>query len=260
MCTSKLLPLRRVVYLLLAVTSLSVSSVVIAGEINVAVASNFVNPFKQIAEIFFRQTSHTVNVSSGSTGKLYAQIINGAPFDILYAANAEEPIRLEQEGWAISGSRYTYAIGRLALWSYEPQRIDSECAIILRRNDYAKLAIANPDTAPYGREAVRALRNLEVYSQLKNKLIIGSNIGQVFQYIVSRNVEMGIVSLSQVIDPNNTIAGSYCLLSQSLYQPLIQQVVRLKHSEDNPAVIELLEFMKTAEVRKIILQYGYTLD
>lgn len=230
-----------------------------AGEINVAVAANFSNPLKVIAAQFSRASGHRVNLSAGSTGKLYAQIINGAPFDVFLAANVSEPARLENERQAVAGSRFTYAVGRLALWSADPMRVRGDCAAVLMRNDYARLAIANPDTAPYGQQARNALKNLGLLSEVEKKLIVGSDIGQAFQYVYSRNVELGIVSLAQVLDPNNQTPGSHCLIPQALYEPLLQQAVLLWRAADNPAARDFLVFLRSPAAQDIIRQYGYGL-
>ena len=230
-----------------------------AAEINVAVASNFVNPAKIIAAQFTDATTQVVNISSGSTGKLYSQITNGAPFDVFLAANAREPERLETEGNAVAGSRFTYAVGKLVLWSAAANRVQGDCEAVLRKMDYTKLAIANPDTAPYGRQAANALESLALYSRLGKKLIIGSNIGQTFQFVSSHNVELGIVSLSQVIDPNNRNPGSYCLIPDELYQPLVQQAVLLQHGAGNDTAREFLAYLQSRKVHDLILGYGYGL-
>lgn len=235
-----------------------------AGEFNAAVASNFINPAKAIAAQFERASGHRVNLSAGSTGKLYTQISHGAPFAVFLAANVSEPARLESEQQAVPGSRFTYAIGKLVLWSADPARVHGDCAALLQNNTYRRLAIANPDTAPYGRQAQNVLQNLGLLAEVKQKLIIGADIGQAFQYVHSRNAELGIVSLAQVIDPHNQIPGSHCLIPQSLYEPLAQQAVLLKQAADNAvdhaAAREFLEFLRSAAARDIILSYGYGLE
>lgn len=230
-----------------------------AGSVNLAVASNFINTARQLTSQFNQQSGHTLNISSGSTGKLYTQIVNGAPFDIFLAANAREPKRLEQQGQALAGSRFTYAIGRLALWSAEPGRVGGDCAETLGRTDFARLAIANPRVAPYGRQAENALLALGVYQALQGKLILGENIGQAFRFVSSKNAQLGIVSLAQVRDPKNTIQGSHCVIAETLHQPLLQQALVLRRAQDNSAVTEFMDFLRSAAARQVIRQYGYGL-
>ena len=228
-----------------------------ASSINVAVASNFTNPVKQLASLFTKNTGYTVNLSAGSTGKLYTQIINGAPFDIFFAANAREPERLEQQGQALKGTRFTYAIGRLALWSADPTRIKGDCGESLKQNDYRKLAIANPRVAPYGKQAENALHALGVYETVEPKLILGENIGQAFRFVSSKNAELGIISLSQVKDPKNPFLGSHCIVAETLHQPLLQQAIILKRAQANQVARDFIEFVQSETARELILSYGY---
>lgn len=230
-----------------------------AASINVAVASNFINPAKQLATQFSDVSGHSVNLSSGSTGKLYTQIINGAPFDIFLAANAREPQRLEQQGQAVTATRVTYAIGRLVLWSADPQRVKADCATALKQTDFRKLAIANPRVAPYGKQAEHALITLGVYETVQPKLIMGENIGEAFRFVSSGNAELGIISLSQVKDPRNPFSGSHCVLAETLHQPLLQQTVMLQRARGNQAAREFIQFLQSAPARALIENYGYDL-
>jgi molybdate transport system substrate-binding protein len=238
---------------------LIVSPWVQAGSLNVAVASNFVNPAKQLAEKFSHETGHTVNLSSGSTAKLYTQITNGAPFDVFLAATAREPQRLLQVGQAVEGSLITYAVGRLALWSAEPDRVSSDCGATLRQGEYEKLAIANPRVAPYGTQAENVLMSLGVYAGVQSKLVVGENVGQVFRFVATASVPLGLVSLSQVLDPKNPFAGSYCVIDQGLHEPLLQQAVLLNRAENNRAAVEFMGYLQSGAVRTLIKSYGYGL-
>lgn len=231
-----------------------------ADSINVAVASNFINPAKLLASRFMAQSGHQVNISAGSTGKLYTQIINGAPFDVFLAANVNEPERLEQQGLALKGMRFTYAVGRLAVWSADQTRIRGDCGNTLKQNDYRKLAIANPRVAPYGKEAVNVLRSLGIYASVKDKLIMGESIGQAFRFVSSQNADLGIISLSQINDPKNTFSGSHCIIEETLHQPLLQQAVVLKRAANNKAVNDFARFLKSNPAREVVLAYGYSVQ
>ena len=174
----------------------------------VAVASNFINPLKNIKTQFEKVTGHRMVIISGSTGKLFAQVKNGAPFDLLLAADSLRPRLLEEEGLAVSGSRFTYAVGQLSLWSTNPNQIHGAGADIFQNQAFNHLAIANPKSAPYGRAALQALTKMGIWDQVRGKIVKGENIGQTFQFVATQNSELGFIALSQILDPKNKLKGS----------------------------------------------------
>ena len=238
---------------------LSLSAVLVhAGETQVAVAANFAGPAQKIAAEFEKQTGHKAIIATGATGKFYAQIINGAPFDILLAADDETPAKLEKEGYSISGKRYTYAIGKLVLWSARSAIVDNK-AEVLKRGGFDHLAIANPKVAPYGAAAVETLKALGVYEALQPKLVMGENIAQTHQFIATGNAPLGFVALSQVLK-DGKIEGSHWVVPEKLYAPIRQDATLLRKGKDNPAASAFLDFLKSNKTaREIILSYGYSL-
>ncbi len=227
-----------------------------AEELLVAVASNFVAPSKELSQEFSRITSHNVSLSFGSTGKLYAQIIHGAPFQVFLAADHERPLRLVSEGFAERGSQFTYALGRIVL--YCPRMVSNQQpAEVLKSNRLTRLAIANPKTAPYGRAAMEALQNLGIFENLRKSIIQGDNIAQTFQFVSTGNAELGFVSRSQVI---NIDPDLYSTIPSDLHSPIQQDAVLLQRGLDNKAAIEFLEFLKSDPAREIIQSYGYDLE
>ncbi len=230
-----------------------------AGEVQVAVASNFIGPLKVIKNRYEKETDHRIVIISGSTGKLYAQIKHGAPFDLLLAADALRPRLLEEEGFAVPGSRFTYAMGRLVLWSALPDQIQKEGAEIFQHHPFNHLAMANPKTAPYGRAALQTLKKLGVWDRVREKVVQGENIGQTFQFVRTRNAEMGLVALSQTLDAKNKIQGSQWKVPSDLHDPIFQDLVLLKRAQGNPAAQELVSFIQGPAARKIIADFGYDL-
>ncbi len=228
-----------------------------AEEVLVAQAANFLKPMEEIAAAFERATGHKVRISAGSTGKLYAQIKNGAPFDLFLAADQPRPRLLEEEGMTVPGSRFTYAVGRLTLWSRDADRLRGDGAAVLRRGDFNYLAIANPKTAPFGGAAMQVLRKLGLDGILSNKIVQGENVGQAFQYVFSGNAELGFLSLSQILDPRVNGAGSRWDVPQDLYDPLKMDAVLLSRGERNPAALGLLDYLDGGEARAIMERYGY---
>ena len=232
--------------------------VVQAEQISLAVASNFINPAKALAQEFETNTGNTIKISSGSTGKLYAQIINGAPFDIFLAADVHRPALLTQSGFAVPESRFTYALGRLALWSANPELIPDDGATLLKSGTFSRLAIANPKTAPYGAAAMSILKNLGIINQVQAKLIRGENIGQTYQYIATGNAELGFTALSQIKDPANKVVGSEWLVPDQLYTPISQQAVLLMRAKESPACKSFLAFLKSSSAKDMLVKkYGY---
>jgi molybdate transport system substrate-binding protein len=227
-----------------------------AAEVQVAVAANFTAPMQRIAADFEQATGHQAKLAFGSTGKFYAQIRNGAPFDVLLAADDETPARLEREGVAVAGSRFTYSIGRLALWSARPGYVDGEGAV-LKQGAFRHLAIANPKLAPYGAAAVETLGNLGLLAALQPKFVQGENIAQAFQFVSTGNAELGFVALSQVVEGGKLKRGSAWLVPPGLHAPIRQDAVILSRGRDNPAALALMKYLKQDEARAIIKAYGY---
>lgn len=241
-------------FLLAGLTALSLS--VHAGEAAVAVAANFLAPMKQLVPRFEQATGHVLVLSSGSTGKFYAQIKNGAPFDVLLAADDETPARLMREGDAVRTQ--TYAVGKLALWSADPARLDGSDAL-LRSGAYNRLAIANPRLAPYGAAALEVLEKLGLAAPAKTKFVMGENIGQTHQFVASGNAEIGFVALSQVWQDGKLTSGSAWLVPPTLYTPIRQDAALLKRGEGNAAAHAFLDFLKTPTAHAVIRSYGYEL-
>ena len=230
-----------------------------ADEILIAVASNFYNPLREIARSFEKETGHKVQVVAGSTGKLYAQIVNGAPFELLLAADSRRPRLLEKGGWAVPGTRFTYALGKITLWSPNPTAISKDGESTLRKRNFAHLAMANPITAPYGKAALQTLQKLGLWSKVQPLVVQGENIGQTFQFVASQNAELGFVALSQVLDPKNHQKGTRWDVPDRFYDSLEQDLVILKNAENNPAVKTFWKFLKNKHAKRIIKKYGYGL-
>lgn len=245
----KLTLLRQLVCFVLFLTPVYV----LAEVIHVAVASNFREPAREIAARYEQLSGQQLILSFGSTGKHYAQIKHGAPFDVFFAADARRPRLLEEEGLAITGSRFTYAWGRLVLWSPRKRFIDGQ-GKVLETGQFTRLAIANPKLAPYGRAAQEVLQAKGLWSAMHPRMVRGENIGQTYQFVKSGNAELGFVAFSQIIQSNQTISGSYWLVPQTLYQPIEQQVVLLR---DNPAIQDFINYVRGPEAQTIIRAYGY---
>jgi molybdate transport system substrate-binding protein len=224
-----------------------------ADEIRVAVASNFANAIKEIAWHFERQTAHEVTLVFGSTGKHYAQIKHGAPFDAFFAADAKRPRLLEEEGLGVPGSRFTYAVGKLILWSPKAHYVDPR-GKVLEQGEYRHLALANPRLAPYGRAAQEVLQKNGQWLVLRDRMVRGENIGQTFQFVKSGNAELGFVAWSQIKRPGQPTEGSWWEIPQALYSPIDQQAVLL---QDNAAARAFLTFVRGQEALDIIGAYGY---
>lgn len=227
-----------------------------AGEVRVAVAANFAGPMQQIAAEFEKESGHKALLSSGATGKFYAQIVNGAPFDIFLAADDETPARLEREGLAVAGGRFTYAVGRLVLWSAKPGVVDPAGAI-LAAGSFQRLAVANPKTAPYGTAAVETLRALGLLERLQARFVQGENIAQTHQFVASGNAEIGFVAVSQVFRDGALAGGSAWIVPERLHAPIRQDAALLARARDNPAAVALLAWLKSDRARAIIRAAGY---
>lgn len=228
-----------------------------AEVVTVAVASNFAGPMAEIAEGFRAATGHEVRLSPGATGKLYAQVANGAPFDVFLSADAETPARLVDEGLADRASCFTYAVGALVLWSPDEGVPVADGAVLLSGR-FAKLAIANPKSAPYGRAAIEVLGKLGVLAGVKPKLVQGENIAQAFQFVQSGNATLGFVALSQVLGESGAIAGSAWRVPDAFHEPIRQDAVLLQHGRDNPAAVALLAWLKGDAAIAIVRRHGYT--
>ncbi len=227
-----------------------------AETVQVAVAANFSAPMKQIAESFEQDSGHKVQLSSGATGKFYAQIKSGAPFDVLLSADDETPARLDAEGATVAGSRFTYATGRLVLWSPRPGVVDSR-GDVLRANAFRNIAIAAPKLAPYGAAAVQTLTRLGLLGTIEPKFVQGESIGQAFGFVASGNAELGFIALSQVYENGQLKSGSGWVVPASLHHPLRQDAVQLVRARDNPAAAALMRYLNTDRVRAMIRAYRY---
>lgn len=233
-----------------------VATVARADEISVAVAANFSATLNQLADLFERQTGHHVVASSGSSGKLYAQIVNGAPFDVFLAADDEYTRKLVEEGRAVGTSRYVYASGRLVLWSADPHRV-RDTVNVLRGADVHHIALANPKLAPYGRAAQQSLQHLQLWDTLQPKLVTGENVAQAMQYVVTGNAELGFVALAQVIALPMSQRGSYLELPRDEYAPIDQEMVVLTRARDARAARQFLEYMRSPSAQSLIAAAGY---
>lgn len=227
-----------------------------AAEVKVAVAANFTAPMQKIAQAFEQETGHKALLSFGATGNFYAQIRHGAPFQVLLAADDETPLKLEQEGLAVAGSRFTYATGRLVLWSRQPGLVDDQ-GELLRSGRFQRLALANPKLAPYGSAAIETLTRLGLLEALRPRLVQGDNIGQTYQFVATENAQLGFVALSQVQTAGRIAQGSAWIVPASLHQPIKQDAVLLRAGQGNPAASALLAFLKGEKARAVIRSFGY---
>lgn len=243
---------------LLAIATLAIGWQAEAAEIQVAVAANFTAPMKQIAAEFEKETGNKVQLAFGATGKFYAQIKNAAPFEILLAADDETPTKLVKEGLAVASSQFTYATGKLVLWSAKPAICD-EKGEVLKKAGFDHIALANPKLAPYGAAAVEAMKALGVHDNLQARFVMGENIGQTFQFVKSGNALLGFVALSQVMKDGKIDEGSAWIVPANLYQPIRQDAVILDKGKGKPEVEALMKYLKGDTARKIILPYGYDL-
>lgn len=234
---------------------LAVQSKANAADVSVAVAANFTVPAKEIAAKFEAESGHSVDLSFGSTGQLYAQITQGAPFDIFMSADSARAQKAVQAGLAVAGSRFTYAIGRLVLWSAKPGFVDDHGAV-LKRDEFARLAIAKPATAPYGAAAIEVMKGMGVYESMRPKLVVGESVSQTLQFVATGNADLGFVALSQVIERND---GSRWVVPDALYAPILQDAVLLKTGDDNASAKAFISFMKSKAALRIIQRYGYAL-
>ena len=224
-----------------------------AGDTLVAVAANFAAAADEIAKAFTEATGHRVKYSFGATGQLYTQITQGAPFEVFLAADAARPELAEEEGYAVPGSRFTYAVGKLVLWSTDPAVIDAK-GTVLKSGAFERLAIANPATAPYGAAAIEVLKALGVYDAVQPKIVQGSSIAQTHQFIATGNAELGFVALAQIVMDEK---GSRWIVPDDLYAPIVQDAVLLQKGEANEVADVFLRFLRGPEAVAIIQRYGY---
>jgi molybdate transport system substrate-binding protein len=245
--------LRTLAARLLACLAFTVAVPASAGETHVAVAANFTEPARQIADAYKRATGHNAVLSFGSSGVLYAQIANGAPFEVFLSADAERPVKAEQDRLAVPGSRFTYATGQLVLYSADPRLVDANGAV-LRRGRFAKLAMADPALAPYGVAAVETLGRLGLSAALAPRIVKGGSITQTYQFVATRAAELGFVALSQVVTVRG---GSRWLVPARLHTPIDQQAVLLRTGARSPAALAVMRFLRSPAARAIIRRYGY---
>jgi molybdate transport system substrate-binding protein len=229
-----------------------------SDEVQVAVAANFTAPAKRIAVDFEKETGHKAALSFGATGKFYAQIKNGGPFEVLLAADDSTPAKLEEEGAAVRGSRFTYAIGSLVLWSAKPGLVDDQ-GEVLKKGDFQHLAIANPKTAAYGVAAMETLKALGLLDAVQPRLVQGENIAQTHQFVVSGNAELGFVALSQVMEDGKLTSGSAWVVPETLHEPIRQDAALLNAGAAKPAAAAWLDYLKGEKARAVIRAFGYTL-
>lgn len=227
-----------------------------AAEVMAAVAANFTAPMKMLAKSFEQDTGHKLVLSFGSTGSFYAQIKNGAPFDVLLAADSDTPLRLEKDGLGVAGSRFTYATGRLVLWSPKAGVVDDQGSV-LRSGKFQRLAIANPKLAPYGAAAMQVLANLGLEATVQPKLVQGENIAQAYQFTASENAQIGFVALSQVFMQGHISQGSAWVVPAHLHAPLQQDAIVLRKGQDNPGAQALMVYLQSEKARRTLQTFGY---
>jgi molybdate transport system substrate-binding protein len=240
----------------IAIVTLLASTLSNAAEIRVAVAANFATTLKEIATVFEKDTGHKVALTQGSTGKLYAQISRGAPFDVLLSADDETPEKLVREGKAVAGTQFTYAVGRLALWSPKPDFVD-EGGQVLKTDKFRFVAIANSRVAPYGRAAVQVMQKLGVLNVIEPRVVQGESITQTFQFVATGNAQLGFVALSQIVDNEKIKSGSAWIIPESMHEALKQDAVLLNSAKDAAAATALLQFLKSDKAKKLIAAHGY---
>ncbi|QDF99402.1 molybdate ABC transporter substrate-binding protein [Azoarcus sp. DD4] len=229
-----------------------------AAEVQVAVAANFTAPMQAIAAAFEKDTGHKAVVAFGATGKFYAQIVNGAPFEVFLAADDNTPAKLEGEGGTVAGSRFTYAIGKLVLWSAKEGYVDAG-GEVLKNGGFKHLSLANPKTAPYGAAAMSTLARLGLGDGLQGRIVQGENITQAHQFVATGNAELGFVALSQVYKDGKVSSGSAWIVPGEYYEPIRQDAVILAKGKDNPAAAALVAYLKGPKAAAVIKSYGYGL-
>ena len=252
--------LSRIVLALAAFTGLAAATPARAAETLVAVAANFAEVVEELKPAFERHFGHRLRATTGSTGKLYAQVTEGAPFQLLLSADANTPERLEREGMGIAGTRFTYAIGRLTLWSSDPGRIGADGRAALIAASVRHIAIANPELAPYGAAARETLQRLGLWDSLQRKIVMGQNIGQTHSMVATGNAQIGFVALSAVLSPRAPPQGSRWDVPQELFTPIRQDAILLRAGRGNQAADAFLRFLRSGEARRVIDQFGYGVE
>ena len=227
-----------------------------AAEVLVAVAANFTAPMQKIATLFEKDTGHKARLSFGATGAFYAQIKNGGPFQVLLSADDETPNKLEQEGLGVPGTRFTYATGRLVLWSRQAGLVDDK-GQVLRSDKFQRLAVANPKLAPYGAAAIETINKLGLMPALQPKFVQGDNIAQTFQFVNTENAQLGFVALSQVYAEGKLTQGSAWVVPSSFHTPIQQDAVMLLAGKNNPAAVALMAYLKSEKTKAMIQSFGY---
>ncbi|WP_353571210.1 molybdate ABC transporter substrate-binding protein [Candidatus Albibeggiatoa sp. nov. BB20] len=254
--------MKLMLYYQLCVFSLSlfITSNLSAAEITVAVAANFSKTIEEIGQAFAKDTEHTARFSFGPTGKLFAQISNGAPFDLFFAANEKIPKAAIDKGLTVKDSYFVYAQGALALYSASLP-VATQKQAVLTQSKYRFIAIANPKTAPYGTQAVNYLKNKGLYDIVKSKLVNGESIAHAFQYVITGNAQLGFVALSHLVDPDSPAQnkGEYWIIPQSDYEPINQAAVMLKRGVNNLAAQAFIDYIKSDKTIEIIEKYGYSI-
>lgn len=241
-------------YLLLSLFSAGA----IADATIVAVASNFTKPMNEIAEVFEKSSGHMAKLSFGSSGKFVSQIENGAPFEVFLSADESAPAKLESDGYAVGGTRFTYALGKLVLWSAQPGFVDAQ-GQVLSTGNFKHLAVADPKLAPYGAAAIDFLKRKQLLEKIQPLLVLGENITQTQQFVSTGNAELGFIALSQVIENGKIGSGSGWIIPSSEYSTIKQGAILLQAGADNPAAVALVKFLKSPEALAIIRKYGYDL-
>ncbi|MDD2701006.1 MAG: molybdate ABC transporter substrate-binding protein [Sideroxydans sp.] len=237
---------------------LMMAQVAQAGEVRVAVAANFTAPMQEIVPLFEQASGHKVSLSFGSTGKFYAQIKQGAPYDAFVAADTKTPKKLDGDGLTVNGSRFVYALGTLVLWSAQPGVVDGKGAV-LRKGDFNKLAIGDPKLAVYGTAAQETMEELGLWKILQPKLVRGDNITQTYQFAASGNAELGFIALSQITKGGKVSEGSWWIVPSHYYNPIEQSAVMLSSAQDTEATKAFLAFLKGPQAATVIRSYGYEL-
>lgn len=243
----------------LMLACLSVAHTANADQALIAAASNFAEPLEALVDAFEEHHPHRLEVSIGSTGKLFAQISHSAPFDVLLAADELRPALLEEAGLAVANSRFTYSLGTLCLWSADPQRITTDGSAAISA-PFRRLAMANPDLAPFGVAARETLEALGLQAQVSDRIVMGENVAQAFAMTATGNAELGFVACSLVSSPRNRTPGSHWQVPESMHSPIRQQAVLLKRAEDNPAAIAFLDYLRSPAAQAIIIAFGYDIE
>jgi molybdate transport system substrate-binding protein len=239
---------------------LTLSCRAVAAQATIAVASNFVAPMNALIEEFEALSSHELRVVYGSSGRLFAQITNGAPFDVFLSADSVKPARLIEDGYGVAGSQMTYAIGRLALWSNKGSNkaiANLNIEEILLNEDFSVIAIANPRLAPYGLAAKQSLESMGLWERVKSKLVQGENISQTYQFVFTGNADIGFVSYSQVRGENSRQATNYLLVPSEYHEAIAQDSLLLERGAQNKASLAFIEFLKSNSAGKLIESFGY---